>query len=68
MERQSQPILDIPAIMELDQVHQVLHIALQRFGNDPALRRAFIQGLGAIDARLGRPRELPSRKERRGRQ
>jgi hypothetical protein len=67
MERQSQPILDTPAIMELDQVHQVLHTALQHFGNDPALRRAFIHGMGAIDERIGRQPDVPPNRQNRRR-
>lgn len=57
--------LDTCATIELAQVRIYLDQALAAYGGDPLLRRAFIQGIGAIDNRLGRPREWPSRRERR---
>jgi hypothetical protein len=50
----------------LAQVRESLSSALTQFSADPQLRRAFIHSIGAIDDRLGRPRETPpNRRERR---
>lgn len=64
-ERPAQPILDTSATMTLEQLRASLDGALIQFNADPLLRRALIQAAGAIDTRLGRPRELPNRKDRR---
>lgn len=60
-----QPNLDERAIMRLAQVRESLAGALATFGADPVLKRAFTHGIGAIDDRLGRPRDMPSRRMRR---
>jgi len=51
--------------MQLTQVREQLSAALTQFGTDPAIRRAFIHSIGAIDTHLGRPREWPNRSNRR---
>lgn len=65
MSDQHQQTIDTCAIMELAQVRETLDQALAAYGADPQLRRAFIHGIGAIDDRLGRPREWPRRRARR---
>ena len=51
--------------MTLEELRASLDGALTQFNADPELRRAFIHSIGAIDTRLGRPRELLNRKDRR---
>lgn len=60
-----QPNIDSCATLELAQVRETLDSALAQFSADPQLRRAFIHSIGAIDDRLGRPREWPNRRVRR---
>jgi hypothetical protein len=57
--------LDEHGTIELTRVRETLDRALVVYGGDLVLRRAFIQGIGAIDDRLGRPREWPNRRIRR---
>ena len=57
--------VDKCATIELAQVRETLDRALAVYGGDRQLRRGFIQAIGAIDDKLGRPREWPSRKVRR---
>ncbi len=59
------PVLDTRATMTLEELRASLDGALTQFNADPELRRAFIHSIGAIDTRLGRPRELLNRKDRR---
>jgi len=62
-----QPILDTNATMALERLRASLDGALVQFNHDPLLRRALIQAAGAIDTRLGRPKDLPpNRRDRRG--
>jgi hypothetical protein len=61
-----QPNLDACATLQLTEVRQTLDTALRSFGTDPQLRRALLHSIGAIDDRLGRPREWPARRVRRG--
>jgi hypothetical protein len=57
--------MDIRATLTLEQLRESLDRAMQQFPGDPLLRRAFIQAAGAIDTRLGRPKEFLNRKSRR---
>jgi hypothetical protein len=67
MSDQPQQNIDACATIKLAQVRETLDQALVAYGTDPALRRAFIHSIGAIDDRLGRPREWPARRVRRER-
>jgi hypothetical protein len=60
-----QPNLDTCATLPLTQVRATLDQALATYGADPQLRRAFIQGIGAIDDRLGQPRIVPPNRRMR---
>lgn len=59
--------LDSRATIELADVRQALDTALVAYGGDPQLRRAFIHSIGAIDDRLGRPRDIPPNRQTRRR-
>lgn len=51
--------------MILAQLRETIRQAVVVFRADPALYRALSHASGAIDDRLGQPRELPSRRVRR---
>ncbi len=59
--------IDGRATIELTLVREALDRALVTHGADPALRRAFIHSIGAIDDRLGRPRDIPPNRRMRRR-
>lgn len=67
MSDQLQQNIDACATIKLAQVRETLDQALATYGGDPQLRRALIHSIGAIDDRLGRPREWPARRVRRER-
>lgn len=60
-----QPNIDDQRTIQLERLRSSIDDALAQFAGDAELRRGLIQAAGAIDQRLGRPKELLSRRERR---
>jgi hypothetical protein len=57
--------LDEGARIQLAQMREQIGAALVEFRADPTLRRAFAHIAGAIDDRLGQPRDVPPNRRTR---